>query len=76
MELWLSFDIAIKKGTTHRPTRRQYSKYTPKSNYGMDTKKKDVLNDWYARNPYPSASTKHEIADAAGITITQVETLR
>jgi hypothetical protein len=68
--------LGMLKSRKRQPTSRQYSKYTPKSNFCMDKKRGDVLNDWYARDPHPSPSTKRKIADAAGISIKQVETLR
>ena len=32
-----------------------------------------VLRDWYAHNPYPSPREKRELAEATGLTTTQVK---
>ena len=32
-----------------------------------------MLRDWYTHNPYPSPREKRELAEATGLTVTQVE---
>lgn len=42
------------------------------TSYCFKEKSRTVLRDWYAHNPYPSPREKRELADATGLTTTQV----
>jgi len=35
-------------------------------------KSRSVLRDWYSHNPYPSPREKRDLAEATGLTTTQV----
>ena len=41
-------------------------------NHCFKEKSRNILKEWYSKNPYPSPHTKRELADAAGLTPTQV----
>lgn len=41
-------------------------------NHCFKEKSRNILKEWYSKNPYPSPHTKRELADAAGLTATQV----
>ncbi|XP_037917551.1 LOW QUALITY PROTEIN: protein sine oculis [Hermetia illucens] len=42
------------------------------TSYCFKEKSRSVLRDWYAHNPYPSPREKRELAEATGLTTTQV----
>ena len=42
------------------------------TSYCFKEKSRTVLRDWYAHNPYPSPREKRELAEATGLTTTQV----
>jgi hypothetical protein len=42
------------------------------TSYCFKEKSRSVLRDWYSHNPYPSPREKRELADATGLTTTQV----
>ncbi|TRY55254.1 hypothetical protein DNTS_015736 [Danionella cerebrum] len=42
------------------------------TSYCFKEKSRSVLRDWYTHNPYPSPREKRELADATGLTTTQV----
>ncbi|XP_013782780.1 homeobox protein six1b-like [Limulus polyphemus] len=42
------------------------------TSYCFKEKSRNVLRDWYSHNPYPSPREKRELADATGLTTTQV----
>lgn len=43
------------------------------TSYCFKEKSRAVLRDWYTHNPYPSPREKRELAEATGLTVTQVE---
>jgi hypothetical protein len=45
------------------------------TSYCFKEKSRAVLRDWYTHNPYPSPREKRELAEATGLTVTQVEML-
>ncbi|EEB18455.1 Homeobox protein SIX1, putative [Pediculus humanus corporis] len=42
------------------------------TSYCFKEKSRSVLRDWYSHNPYPSPREKRELAEATGLTTTQV----
>lgn len=42
------------------------------TSYCFKEKSRSVLRDWYGHNPYPSPREKRELAEATGLTTTQV----
>lgn len=42
------------------------------TSYCFKEKSRSVLRDWYAHNPYPSPREKRDLAEATGLTTTQV----
>lgn len=42
------------------------------TSYCFKEKSRSVLRDWYTHNPYPSPREKRELAEATGLTTTQV----
>ncbi|XP_023226645.1 homeobox protein six1-like [Centruroides sculpturatus] len=42
------------------------------TSYCFKEKSRNVLREWYAHNPYPSPREKRELAEATGLTTTQV----
>ena len=42
------------------------------TSYCFKEKSRQVLRDWYTHNPYPSPREKRELAEATGLTVTQV----
>ncbi|CBY32680.1 unnamed protein product [Oikopleura dioica] len=42
------------------------------TSYCFKEKSRAVLRDWYTHNPYPSPREKRELAEATGLTVTQV----
>ena len=42
------------------------------TSYCFREKSRNVLREWYAHNPYPSPREKRELAEATGLTTTQV----
>lgn len=42
------------------------------TSYCFKEKSRSVLREWYAHNPYPSPREKRELAEATGLTTTQV----
>ncbi|MCI4376903.1 hypothetical protein PGIGA_G00193770 [Pangasianodon gigas] len=42
------------------------------TSYCFKEKSRSVLRDWYTHNPYPSPREKRQLADATGLTTTQV----
>ncbi|XP_013774195.1 homeobox protein SIX1-like [Limulus polyphemus] len=42
------------------------------TSYCFKEKSRNVLRDWYSHNPYPSPREKRELAEATGLTTTQV----
>ncbi|XP_025830126.1 homeobox protein SIX1-like [Agrilus planipennis] len=42
------------------------------TSYCFKEKSRSVLREWYSHNPYPSPREKRELADATGLTTTQV----
>ncbi|KAK3924546.1 Homeobox protein six1b [Frankliniella fusca] len=42
------------------------------TSYCFKEKSRSVLRDWYQHNPYPSPREKRELAEATGLTTTQV----
>ncbi len=42
------------------------------TSYCFKEKSRTVLRDWYVHNPYPSPREKRELAEATGLTTTQV----
>lgn len=42
------------------------------TSYCFKEKSRSVLRDWYKHNPYPSPREKRELAEATGLTTTQV----
>nr|XP_025037108.1 homeobox protein SIX1 [Pelodiscus sinensis] len=42
------------------------------TSYCFKEKSRGVLREWYAHNPYPSPREKRELAEATGLTTTQV----
>jgi len=42
------------------------------TSYCLKDKSRQVLRDWYTHNPYPSPREKRELAEATGLTTTQV----
>ena len=42
------------------------------TSYCFKEKSRTVLRDWYTHNPYPSPREKRELAEATGLTTTQV----
>ena len=42
------------------------------SSYCFKEKSRTVLREWYIHNPYPSPREKRELAEATGLTTTQV----
>lgn len=45
------------------------------TSYCFKEKSRSVLRDWYTHNPYPSPREKRELAEATGLTTTQVKIL-
>ncbi|XP_067122111.1 homeobox protein six1-like [Centruroides vittatus] len=45
------------------------------TSYCFKEKSRNVLREWYAHNPYPSPREKRELAEATGLTTTQVSKL-
>jgi hypothetical protein len=43
------------------------------TSYCFKEKSRSVLRDWYTHNPYPSPREKRELAEATGLTTTQVK---
>ncbi|EDX06004.1 GD10477 [Drosophila simulans] len=42
------------------------------TSYCFKEKSRSVLRDWYSHNPYPSPREKRDLAEATGLTTTQV----
>ncbi|CDW52733.1 Homeobox protein SIX1 [Trichuris trichiura] len=42
------------------------------TSYCFKEKSRGILRDWYSHNPYPSPREKRELAEATGLTTTQV----
>ncbi len=42
------------------------------TSYCFKEKSRTILRDWYQHNPYPSPREKRELAEATGLTTTQV----
>jgi hypothetical protein len=42
------------------------------TSYCFKEKSRNVLRDWYHRNPYPSPREKKDLAESTGLTTTQV----
>ncbi|XP_076315931.1 homeobox protein six1-like [Tachypleus tridentatus] len=42
------------------------------TSYCFKEKSRNILRDWYSHNPYPSPREKRELAEATGLTTTQV----
>ncbi|KAB0389254.1 hypothetical protein E2I00_008527, partial [Balaenoptera physalus] len=56
----------------HRGNFRELYKILESHHYCFKEKSRGVLREWYAHNPYPSPREKRELAEATGLTTTQV----